>query len=340
MKASLRTGLLSAGLLLPGLAVERPSNLETDLPLRAKPASGAHQAELDEPARPASEPIEPSVRPQPAPQPDQPPAREQASYLGLGVSPLPDVLAAHLGLDPLAGVIVRSVDPEGPAAAAGVQPHDVIRALDGTVVRSQTELRALTAAHSPGDFIEMTLIQKGVERTMKAQLAARPASRPVTPDALPGIAGNPLGENLDKFFDGLPPEQAERIRRAIEENLRFAQDPSAGGLLPDGQGIRELQRRMLGGALEIPDGAIQMSGTSSVRLLDGDGSVEIEVRDGAKEVRVRDRDSKILWEGPYSTEAEKAAVPAEIRSRIDRVDLNGMSGFHFRFGTEPAGPDE
>jgi hypothetical protein len=344
MKPTLKwTGLFGAGLLLPCVALERPSNLDTDLPLRAKPAEGVREP-VPAPAElaPAPSPrLVPDAGPQAAPPdgPKRPQAPSDVAYLGLGVSPLPEVLAVHLGLQPNAGVVVRSVDPEGPAAAAGVQAHDVIRSVNGTVIHSHDDLRAITAAHAPGDALELSLVQKGHEKTVTAQLAGRPAA---PKSNVPPTRGGDGTEQLDGLFEALPREQAERIRRAIEENLRFAEDPQSGGLGGGLDEMRELQRRMLGGMHDLsPQGTMKMSGTSSVRLLDGDGSVEIEVRDGVKEVRVRDRDNKVVWEGPYSTDKEKASVPEKIRARIDRVDLGTMgSGFEFHFGTEPADPKD
>jgi serine protease Do len=47
--------------------------------------------------------------------------------LGLALSPIPDAARGQLGLDPgVAGVLIQRVDPNGPAADAGLQQGDVI----------------------------------------------------------------------------------------------------------------------------------------------------------------------------------------------------------------------
>ncbi len=43
---------------------------------------------------------------------------------------------------------------------------------------------------------------------------------------------------------------------------------------------------------------------------------------GSKESRVFDKEGKLLWEGPYDTEQDKAAVPDDIRERIERLDFD------------------
>ena len=40
------------------------------------------------------------------------------------------------------GVIIRDVDPNGAAAAAGLRPDDVIVQVDGQVVKTPTELKS------------------------------------------------------------------------------------------------------------------------------------------------------------------------------------------------------
>ena len=76
---------------------------------------------------------------------------------------------------------------------------------------------------------------------------------------------------------------------------------------------------------------------SSVRLLDGEGSIEMKGVGGSKEVRVFDKAGDLVWEGPYDTEQDKAAVPDDIRERIDQVDFNmdfGGDGIHLRGGPQ------
>jgi len=66
--------------------------------------------------------------------------------LGIAVTPLTPQMAAERSLAPLAkGVLVTDVDPNGPAAAAGLQPNDVISKVNGQDVGSVPDLRAALA---------------------------------------------------------------------------------------------------------------------------------------------------------------------------------------------------
>jgi Do/DeqQ family serine protease len=67
---------------------------------------------------------------------------EQGGRFGMGVEPLTTETARELGLTAGSGVLVRNVDPDGPAAEAGVQSGDVILEVNGTTVQSVDALRS------------------------------------------------------------------------------------------------------------------------------------------------------------------------------------------------------
>jgi serine protease Do len=72
-------------------------------------------------------------------------------HIGVSVEPLTPALADELGVRKgMQGLVVRSVDPRGPAARAGVQPGDVIVAVNRQPVRSASEIgTALKGASRP-----------------------------------------------------------------------------------------------------------------------------------------------------------------------------------------------
>ena len=62
--------------------------------------------------------------------------------------------------------------------------------------------------------------------------------------------------------------------------------------------------------------------TATVKMKDQQGSVEVKSNDGSKEVTVRDPQEKITWSGPWDTEQDKAAAPADVRQRVDSLNLD------------------
>ena len=84
-------------------------------------------------------------------------------YLGLGMQPVPLPEAVKTALKPSAdsGLIVVTVEPEGPAAQAGVQFGDVIVSFESTAVGSLRDLQPFLEPESVGKVIAATLIRGG-----------------------------------------------------------------------------------------------------------------------------------------------------------------------------------
>jgi S1-C subfamily serine protease len=71
-------------------------------------------------------------------------AEHGESRYGMAVAPITPDVAEQMGLDPSArGLVVTAVDPDGPAAEAGVRPGDVVKSVNG---RGVTTAPALTDA--------------------------------------------------------------------------------------------------------------------------------------------------------------------------------------------------
>jgi Do/DeqQ family serine protease len=66
--------------------------------------------------------------------------------LGLTVRPLTPETAQELGVSGRKGLLVAEVDPAGPAAAAGLQPGDVIEEVNGKPVTAVSDLKAAVNA--------------------------------------------------------------------------------------------------------------------------------------------------------------------------------------------------
>ena len=84
----------------------------------------------------------------------------QGERLGITVAPLTPDIAAQLNLPRgTQGVVIQSVDPNGPAAQAGLQAGDVIQQVNRQPVRSPDDIRGLLA--KAGDRPPLLLINRG-----------------------------------------------------------------------------------------------------------------------------------------------------------------------------------
>src|SRR5947209_15791887 len=72
----------------------------------------------------------------------------------------PGYLGIHVDANPQGRLIVAQVEPESPAAKAGVQPGDVVRSVLGQEMTNAASLRDLLQSKAPGETIALTLLRK------------------------------------------------------------------------------------------------------------------------------------------------------------------------------------
>jgi serine protease Do len=103
-----------------------------------------------------------------------------------------------LGLSSPAGALVTSVEEQGPAKAAGVEPGDVIVEFNGKAVKDSGELVSAVSATPPGTSAPVKLIRNGKPMTLNVRVeelsipeeeTRTSSTRPSTPSAAPKDTG-------------------------------------------------------------------------------------------------------------------------------------------------------
>lgn len=99
----------------------------------------------------------------------------QRGWLGVSVQDLNPELAKALKVPQPHGALIGDVpDNEGPAKKAGIQPEDVVVAIDGSPIDSARALTRSVGFKKPGSTVTLTLYRDGKKQDVKLQLGERP----------------------------------------------------------------------------------------------------------------------------------------------------------------------
>jgi serine protease Do len=98
-------------------------------------------------------------------------------FLGVSVVAIDQNVRAQLGgyTDP-GGVAIAAVPDGTPAAAAGLEPGDVIEAVNGKQITSPDQFVATISGMKPGAKVTLRVWQRGIKRNVQVTLAEEPAA--------------------------------------------------------------------------------------------------------------------------------------------------------------------
>lgn len=90
--------------------------------------------------------------------------------LGVSIQEVTQELAQSFGLSQSRGALVVRVEPQSPAAKAGLQPGDIILQINDRAIQSSKDLPMLVGAMQPGVHVKLGVWRKGSELKLDATL--------------------------------------------------------------------------------------------------------------------------------------------------------------------------
>lgn len=98
-------------------------------------------------------------------------------WLGIEIQELTPGLAESFGLDKMQGLIIAGVFRNGPAHFAGLQPGDVMLAINGKPIMDGRKSMTEIARYRPNELVEVTILRNSEELSFEAKITERPKSR-------------------------------------------------------------------------------------------------------------------------------------------------------------------
>lgn len=102
----------------------------------------------------------------------------QRGYIGVALRDVDPDLREPLGLPQVSGALVQDVTAGSPADRAGLEPYDLITAVDGVDVVANDALIREISAREPGSTARLEVIRDGRDRELLVKLAERQSARP------------------------------------------------------------------------------------------------------------------------------------------------------------------
>ncbi len=102
--------------------------------------------------------------------------RVDRGWLGVGIQNVNKDLASSFGLDKAMGALITDVEPQGPAAKAGLRAGDLIIKFNGREVKTQADLPYLVGRTSPDSKVPVVFMRKGKEQTVRVTIGVLPVN--------------------------------------------------------------------------------------------------------------------------------------------------------------------
>jgi len=95
------------------------------------------------------------------------------SYLGVVMQPLTPQLADALGVHHRTGALIADLNPESPAAQAGMQRGDVIIGINGKTITDLSQLKLFIGSVPPGSTLHVKVARGAEEVSLEVRLTER-----------------------------------------------------------------------------------------------------------------------------------------------------------------------
>ena len=138
-------------------------------------------------------------------------------FLGVSIQPITPALAKSLNLPDQKGALVADVNPDTPAAKAGIKRGDVIVAFNGKEVADSQSLPAIVAASPVDQEATVTVKRNGDTLQLPVKIGELPSQK--ADNANPAGAVQPAREKWGLQLRDLNPQIADQLRLQADQGV-------------------------------------------------------------------------------------------------------------------------
>ncbi len=187
--------------------------------------------------------------------------------IGVTIGAVSREVAEAIGLGKPQGALVTAVDPDGPAAKAGVEPGDVVLRFDGRPIESQSDLPRIVGGTKPGSRVTMSVWRKGAPRELQVTVVEMAPEQQVARRGETPPRGAAPANALGLTVSDLPAERLKElgVRGAVQVDA--VDGPAASAGLRPGDLILAINNVDVVNAKQFNDQVAKLDRKKNVALL-------------------------------------------------------------------------
>jgi len=178
--------------------------------------------------------------------------------IGVTIQDVNAQLAESFGLDRPRGALVSSVEKDGPASKAGLQPGDVILSVNGHSIEHYGELSGSIAAMKPGSDATLQVWRGGKQIAVNvriAELKEQQQTAANNPKGKPGARQTDQAAQLGLTVRQLEPQEKEQVQTTGTLVVEEVTGPAAAAGVQAGDIILGINGKRVKTAKELQDAA-------------------------------------------------------------------------------------
>ena len=228
---------------------------------------------------------------------------EKASFLGISTSPVTAALREQLKLSKGIGLVVDHVEPDSPAAKAGLKQYDILQKLNDQMLINTHQLSVLVRNQKAGDEVKVSYIREGKSAEAKVTLAEK--------DLPPLNDNNPWGATPEMFapqiIDGVGWAPGGMGEGGFEVRLDDAKP-------------RKTVTAKLNDLVVRDGGFVNITATNKrqqATVKQAGMTLRFDRQDGSTTLLALDQQGKEIFQGPIDTEDQRKALPNEVADQME-----------------------
>ena len=187
--------------------------------------------------------------------------------IGVQVQNVTPELAKSFGMSEARGALVAEVNPDSPAAKAGIQQGDIIIEFNGTPIHEMNELPRMVASLAPGSKATLKVLRDGKEKAMSLTIVELTDEKQAQAKEEGAAEKTPLGLEVQNLTPALAQQYRLRDNKGVVVTQVESGSPAADANIRAGDLILEVNGVVVATVKEYREAVAKLKKDTVARFL-------------------------------------------------------------------------